>query len=170
LEQEEFDKIVSKLVEEFDLDSVADEILVKRAVMQLIRISRAEAYEATVGVGEKSAYWGMYISRLDNSLRGLFNDLAISRGKRLSLERGDALLVSLDEVMRKFAGFEQKSARSLNRGVRGRWGVNRGIRARRGVGLSARGELWLMWENDYPKLRATLKRRGKVGGKEAKTS
>jgi hypothetical protein len=160
LEQEEFDKIVSELVEEFDLDSVADEILVKRAVMQLIRISRAEAYEATVGVGEKSAYWGMYISRLDNSLRGLFNDLAISRGKRMKLEKGEALLVSLDEVIRKFAGIEQKSARA----------ANRGIKTRRRVCLSARGELWVMWKNDYPKLRSALKRRGKVGGQKTETS
>jgi hypothetical protein len=160
LEQEAFDKTVAELVLEFDLDSLADKILVERAAMYLIRIMRAEAYEATVGVSEKSAFWGTYIGRLDNTLRGLFNDLAISRGKRMKLEKGEALLVSLDEVIRKFAGIEQKSARA----------ANRGIKTRRRVCLSARGELWVMWKNDYPKLRSALKRRGKVGGQKTETS
>jgi len=159
-EQEAFDKVVSELTLEFDLDSLADKILVERAAMYLIRIMRAEAYDATVGVSEKSVFWGIYIGRLDNTLRGLFNDLAISRGKRMKLEKGEALLVSLDEVIRKFAGIEQKSART----------VNLGIKTRRLVGLSARSVLWVMWKNDYPKLRSTLKRRSKVGGKKAETS
>jgi hypothetical protein len=145
---------------EYDLDSVADKIMVERAAMYLIRIMRAEAYDATVGMSEKSAFWGTYIGRLDNTLRDLFNDLAISRGKRMQLEKGDALLVSLDEVMRKFASFEQKSAQA----------ANQGLKMRRLVGLSARGELWVMWETDYPKLRSALKRRGKVGEEKTETS
>jgi hypothetical protein len=160
LEQEAFDKTVAELVLEYDLDSVADKIMVERAAMYLIRIMRAEAYDATVGMSEKSAFWGTYIGRLDNTLRGLFNDLAISRGKRMQLEKGDALLVSLDEVMRKFASFEQKSAQA----------ANQGLKMRRLVGLSARGELWVMWETDYPKLRSALKRRGKVGEEKTETS
>ncbi len=159
MEQEAFEKGVSELVEEFDLDSVADKILVERAAMYLIRIMRAEAYEATVGMSEKSAFWGTYIGRLDNKLRGLFNDLVISRGKRMKLEKGDALLVSLDEVMRKFAGIEQKSPRT----------VKGDIKARR-FGSSVRVELWMMWRNDYPKLRLTLGRGGKVGGEKTETS
>ena len=112
LEQKRFDKVVTGLVEEFGLDSLADKILVERAAMYLIRIMRAEAYEAAVGVGEKSANRAAHIGKLDSMLRGLFNDLAISRGKRLRLEKGESLLVSLDDVMRKFARFEKESAES----------------------------------------------------------
>lgn len=43
LEREAFEKVVAELTEEFDLDSVADKILVERAAMYLIRIMRAEA-------------------------------------------------------------------------------------------------------------------------------
>lgn len=160
LEQETFDKVVVELVEEYDLDNVADKISVERAAMYLIHIMRAEAYEATVGLNEKTAYWGTYIGRMDTMLRGLFNDLAISRGKRMKLEKGDAMLVSIDEVMRKFTRVEQKSAQSKNQGVK----------MRRLAGLSARGELLVMWENDYPKLRSILKRGGKVGEEKTETS
>ena len=64
------------MVNEFDLESFADQILVERLAMYLLRIARAEAYECFVGVSEKSVVWGGYISRLDNTLRGLMNDLA----------------------------------------------------------------------------------------------
>jgi hypothetical protein len=79
---------------EFELESVADRILVERAAMYLVRIARAEAYEVAVGVTEKSALWGVYISRLDNTLRGLLNDLALTRVKRKQVEKDEALLVS----------------------------------------------------------------------------
>jgi len=65
----------------------------------LIRIARAEAYEAAVGVTEKSALWGAYISRLDNTLRGLLDDLAVTRLKRKQLARNEALLVSVDDYL-----------------------------------------------------------------------
>ncbi len=149
LEQETFDKCVAEMVEEYDLDGVADKILVERAAMYLIRIMRAEAYEATVGLNEKTAYWDTYIGRLDSMLRGLFNDLAISRGKRMKLEKGDAMLVSLDEVMRKFARVNSDQPKI------------HGLKMRRWDGLSLRGELLVMWETDYGKLRTTLKRRNR---------
>jgi hypothetical protein len=154
LEQETFDKAVAEMVEEYDLDGVADKIMVERAAMYLIRIMRAEAYEATVGLNEKTAYWDTYIGRLDSMMMRLFNDLAISRGKRLKLEKGDGLLVSLDAVIRKFGRVEQKSDQPTNHGLMmRRWG-----------GLSVRGELLVMWEKDYAKLKSILKRREKVGG------
>jgi hypothetical protein len=150
LEQEAFDKIVCELVEEYNLDGVADRILAGRSAMYLIHIMRAEAYEAAVGLNEKTAYWDAYIGRMDSMLRGLFNDLAISRAKRMKLEKGDGMLVSLDEVMHKFerANSDQPKIPGLkNR----RWG-----------GLSVRGELLAMWETDYRNLRTTLKRGDKV--------
>jgi hypothetical protein len=110
VEQEAFGKVVLQLTDEFELDSVADKILVERAAMYLVRITRAEAYEAGKGVSDKSAQFGNYISRMDNTVRGLFNDLAISRGKRRQHDHGEALLVSLDEVLKKFAKAEQKTA------------------------------------------------------------
>jgi hypothetical protein len=140
VEQEAFGKIVLQLTEEFELDSVADRILVERAAMYLIRIMRAEAYEAAKGVTEKSAQWGMYISRLDNTVRGLFNDLAISRGKRKQFERGEALLVSLDEVLKKFAKAEQEAGK-------------------RRLAQSPRKALWRKWRREYPKLRQAARRR-----------
>jgi hypothetical protein len=87
LEKRAFGRVASELMEEFELESVADRILVERAAMYLIRIARAEAYESAVGVTESSALWGGYISRLDNTLRGLLNDLALTRVKRKQLEK-----------------------------------------------------------------------------------
>jgi hypothetical protein len=150
-EQETFDKAVAEMVEEYDLDGVADKILVERAAMYLIRIMRAEAYEASVGLNEKTAYWDTYIGRLDSVMMRLFNDLAISRAKRLKLANGDGMLVSLDDVMRKFAK------------VSGDHPKNQDIKMRRRDGLSLRSELLVMWEIDYAKLKTTLKRGDIVG-------
>lgn len=158
LEQETFDKAVAEMVEEYDLDGAADKIMVERAAMYLIRIMRAEAYEASVGLNEKTAYWDTYIGRLDSVMMRLFNDLAISRAKRLKLEKGDGLLVSLDDVMRKFAK------------VSGDHPKNQDIKMRRWDGLSLRSELLVMWETDYAKLRTTLKRGDKVGKEKTETS
>jgi hypothetical protein len=160
LEQETFDKAVSEMVEEYDLDGVADKIMAERAAMYLIRIMRAEAYEATVGLNAKTAYWDIYIGKMDSMMMRLFNDLAISRGKRMKLEKGDALLVDFDEIMRKFGRLEQKSDQPNKQG----------IKMRRRGGLSVRGELLVMWEKDYAKIRTTLKRGEKVGGEKTETS
>jgi uncharacterized NAD(P)/FAD-binding protein YdhS len=152
MEQEAFGKIVLQLTEEFELDNVADRILVERAAMYLVRIMRAEAYEATKDVTERSAQWGMYISRLDNILRGLFNDLAISRGKRKQFERGEALLVSLDEVLKKFAKAEQKVPEA----------------EKRRLVQSPRRALLRKWRREYPKLRQAVRRRADI--EQAKNS
>lgn len=90
-EREMFDKIVLELVEEYSLDGFADKIMVERAAMYLIRISRAEAYEAKVGVSEKSAFWGAYVGKLDNIVKGacfVIWLLAGENGCRLRRVRG----------------------------------------------------------------------------------
>ncbi len=152
VEQEAFGKIVLQLTEEFELDSVADRILVERAAMYLIRIMRAEAYEAGKGVTEKSALWGMYISRLDNTVRGLFNYLAISRGKRRQFDHGEALLVSLDEVLKKFVTGEKKTPDSE-------------VEKKR-FAQSPRRALLRRWRREYPKLREVARRRTDHGQTE----
>ena len=103
LEKRAFGKVVLELMEQYELEGVADRILAERAGMYLIRIARAEAYEAAVGVTEKSSLWGAYISRLDTTLRGLLGDLAVTRAKRKQLEKNEALLVSVDDLLKKFA-------------------------------------------------------------------
>jgi hypothetical protein len=149
LERRAFRKVVSELMEEFELESVADRILVERAGMYLIRIARAEAYEAAVGVTEKSALWGAYISRLDNTLRGLFNDLAVTRLKRKQLGKNEALLVSVDDLIKKFAKTEAEPRK-------------RGAEKRRVV-VAQRRTLLSSWKREYPKLRLTIKRGEKAG-------
>jgi hypothetical protein len=139
-EKEAFEKVVSGLMEEFELDSVADRILVERVAMYLVRIARLEAYEAAVGVTEKSALWGVYISRLDNTLRGLLNDLAVTRLKRKQLEKDEALLVSVDDVLKKFAKAESEQKR-------------------RRVALTQRKGLLSSWKRESRKLRMAV---GKV--------
>lgn len=149
LEKRAFEKVVSKLIEEFELESLADRILVERAAMYLIRIARAEDYDAAVGVTEKTALWGGYISRLDNTLRGLLNDLAVTRVKRKQLEKDEALLVSVDELLRKFAktGAEPRKHAKLK------------IEKRRAV-FAQRRVLLRSWRGEYKKLRLNI-RRGK---------
>ena len=150
IEQEAFDKIVTGLVEEFEMDSLADHILVERAAMYLIRIMRAEAYDASVGVTEKTAFWGYYITRLDKTLRGLFEDLAISRGKRKQLEKGEAMLVSIDEVIKKFAKTTQDTAQEAET-------ANGDILREDNVGQMRRA-VYIKWKQEYPKLKSTLRR------------
>jgi len=148
-EKRVFDRFVSKLNDEFELESVADRILVERAAMYLIRIARAEAYEVAVGVSEKSVLWGAYISRLDNTLRGLLNDLAVTRVKRKKLEKSEALFVSVDEVLKKFAKAEPRKRVEL-------------VEARRAV-LEPRRLLLASWRRERRKLSLTVGRGEVVG-------
>ena len=104
LEKEAYDWLVRELSEQYGLEGLADQIYVWRAAMYLIRIARAETYESAVGVTEKSALWGAYISRLDNTLRGLLNDLAVTRVKRKRLEKGEQLMVNVENLLEKLAG------------------------------------------------------------------
>ena len=138
-EKKAFRKLANQLIDEFELESVADQILVERVAMYLIRIARAETYESFVGVGEKSMLWGGYISRLDNTLRALMNDLAITRSKRMQLEKQDNLLVSIDELIKKFAKEKGEISRT---------------RKRRAVS-SPRRMILSNWRQEYKKLRLT---------------
>jgi len=147
LEKKAFRKVVSGLIEEFELDSVADRILVERVAMYLIRIARLEAYEVAVGVSEKSALWGAYISRLDNTLRGLLNDLAVTRLKRKQLEKNEALLVSVDDVVKKFAKAEAEPRKH----------------EKRRAALTPRKALLSSWRRECRKLRFAIKKVEKVG-------
>ena len=152
LEARAFDKVVSELMGEFELESLADRILVERAAMYLIRIARAEAYESVVGVSTSSALWGGYISRLDNTLRGLLNDLALTRVKRKQLEKNEALLVSLDEVIQKFA----------KAGTTPRKRVKFEVEKQR-VFLVQRRTVLMSWRKEYGKLSLTVRRGKDVG-------
>jgi len=140
----------SRMVEEFELDCFVDRILVERVAMYLVRIARAEAYETAVGVSDKSVLWGGYISRLDNTLRGLLNDLAVSRVKRKQLEKNEALLVSVDELMKKFAKAEVGSRRGRRTG-------------KRRATVSSRMALLSSWRSDYKKLCLTVRRDEDIG-------
>lgn len=102
-EREAYDWLVKELIGQYGLEGVADQILVWRAALYLIRIARVETYESAVGVTEKSVLWGSYISRLDNSLRRLLNDLAITRLQRKRLERDEGLMVSVEGLLEKLA-------------------------------------------------------------------
>ena len=152
LEKEAFEKVVSELMGEFELESVADRILVERAAMYLIRIARAEAYESAVGVTESSALWGSYISRLDNTLRGLLNDLALTRVKRQRLEKNEALLVSLDEVIQKFAKARTVPRKHVKVEV-----------AKQHACLAQRMMLLISWRREYSKLSLAVRRGNDVG-------
>ena len=100
LEKEVYESLVSEFVKEYYLDKVVDTMMVNRAAMYMIRIARGEAYEAGVGVSEKSVEWGKYIARLDNSLRGLLRDLALTRSKRKEGEKGK-LSVDIEHLLRQ---------------------------------------------------------------------
>jgi len=106
LEKLAFEQLVKELTKQYELDMVADRILAERTAMYLIRVSRAEAYEATVGITDKSVFWGTYISRLDNTLRGLLNDLAVSRAKRKGLEKAEQLMVNIEDLLESLANTE----------------------------------------------------------------
>jgi len=101
VEKKAYDWLVRALVEQYGLEGLADQIFVWRAAMYLLRIARAETYESAVGVTEKSAMWGAYISRLDNTLRGLLNDLAVTRLKRKRLEKGEELMVNVENLLER---------------------------------------------------------------------
>ena len=102
VEKRAYDWIVPELTGGYGLEGLVDEILVGRVAMYLIRIVRAEVYEANVGVSDKSVVWGKYIAGLDKALRGLFKDLALTRGQRRELEKDD-VLVDVDRLLQVLA-------------------------------------------------------------------
>lgn len=113
VERAAYDWLVSELMEQYELEGVADEILAGRVAMYLVRIARAEAYESAMGVTDRSVLWGKYVSRLDNTLRGLMRDLAITRAKRKQLEKSEELMVSVDDLLKKFVKRSERRARKF---------------------------------------------------------
>jgi hypothetical protein len=104
MERQAYDDLVSELMDQYGLEGLVDEISVSRAAMYLIRAVRAEVYEANVGVSDLAVAWGRYIAGLDNMLRGLLKDLALSRSERKKAEKGD-VLVDVDKLL---SGIEKK--------------------------------------------------------------
>jgi len=102
VERKAYDCVVSELMGQYGLEGLADEILVGRVAMYLIRIARAEVYEANVGVSDESAVWGKYIAGLDSTLRVLLKDLALTRAERKKLEKG-GVLVDVDQLLNGLA-------------------------------------------------------------------
>lgn len=145
LEREGYDWLVSELTEQYELEGVADEILAGRVAMYLIRIARAETYESMVGVTDKSVSWGKYISRLDNTLRGVMRDLAVTRAKRKQLEKGEELMVSVDDLLKKFV---EKSDAETKKFVR--------VQKRRKVRAPMRRVL-TDWRRECRRLRVTIR-------------
>jgi hypothetical protein len=103
IEKEAYEQLVKELTKHYKLDMVADRILAERAAMYLIKISRVETHEAASGVTQKSLFLGNYITRLDNTLRGFLNDLAVSRLKRKNLEKTEQLMVNMEDILERLA-------------------------------------------------------------------
>ena len=98
VERKAYETIVSELKEEYGLQGLADEILVERVAMYLIRVARAEVYEAHVGVSTSSVAWGKYIADLDKMLRVFLRELVLTRASQKSLRRND-VLADVDDLL-----------------------------------------------------------------------
>ena len=112
VEKQAYDGLVAELMREYGLEGLADEILVRRLAMYLIRVARVEVYEANVGVSDASAVLGRYIVGLDNMLRNLLRDLALTRSERKKAEKGD-VLVDVDMLLNSLAKRENAEARAV---------------------------------------------------------
>jgi len=112
VERKAYDWLVSELMNQYALEGLADEILVGRVAMYLIRIARAEVYEANVGVSDASSVWGRYIADLDDTLRVLLKDLALTRAERMKLEKDD-MLVDVDRLLNDLARKPKVKPRAL---------------------------------------------------------
>ena len=77
-------------------------------------------------------------------------DLAVTRVKRKQLEKNEALLVSVDELMKKFAKAEVGSRRE-------------GRARKRRATVGSRRVLLSSWRKDYRKLCLTVRRDEGVG-------
>jgi len=140
VEKKAFDGLMSKLMHQYGLSGLADEILVERVAMYLVRIARAEVYEANVGVSDFSVVWGRYIAGLDKTLRFLLRDLAITRVERKKLEKDDVLV----DVDRLLSGLKQRSR------------VRPTVERRTALKRSPTGLLLSDWETDRPRLRSIV--------------
>jgi hypothetical protein len=98
VERKAYETIVSELKEQYSLQGLADEILVERVAMYLIRAARAEVYEAHVGVSTSSVAWGKYVADLDKMLRVFLRELVLTRASQKSLRRND-VLADVDDLL-----------------------------------------------------------------------
>jgi hypothetical protein len=112
LEKQAYDWVVQELTRQYDLDGLADEILVRRVAMYLIRALRAEVYEANVGISDKSVAWGKYMVELDRGLRALLKDLALTWSDRVKRDKDD-LLVSVDRLLEGLAKKPKAETRAI---------------------------------------------------------
>lgn len=76
------------------------------------------SHESTVGVTDKSVFWGTYISKLDNTLRRLLNDLAVSRAKRKGLEKAEQLMVNIEDLLQSLTNRTIQKERTTKRPLR----------------------------------------------------
>jgi len=120
-EEKAYDTLISELIKQYSLEGLADEIPAQRVTMNLIRIARAEAYEAHVGVSDKSIVLGKYIAKLDGSLRAFLGDLALTPTKRRRRDKGDLLA----DVERLLERMEKK--RKPGKGILGEVLSNMGL-------------------------------------------
>lgn len=102
VERQAYEKFVSELMSQYGLEGFADEVLAGRVAMYLVRIARAEVYEANVGVSAASAVWGKYIADLDKTLRSILRDLAVTRRER-NKQGKDDVLVGVDQLLHVLA-------------------------------------------------------------------
>ena len=98
VEQKVYDSVVSELMAQYVLEGLVDEILVERVAMYLIRVARAEVYEAHVGVSSASVAWGKYVAGLDKMLWVFLRELALTRASKKSLQRND-VLADVDDLL-----------------------------------------------------------------------
>jgi hypothetical protein len=98
VEKSAYEAVISELIAQYDLEGSVDEILVERVAMYLIRLARAEVYEANVGVSTASMAWGKYIAGLDKELRTLLRELALTKASRKSIARND-VLTDVDDLL-----------------------------------------------------------------------
>ena len=115
VERQAYETVAGELRAQYGLEGLADEILVERVAMYLIRIARAEVYEAHVGVSSASLVWGRYVAGLDNMLRVLLRELALTRASKKSLQRND-VLADVDELLSTVMRKSKKERRIYRRG------------------------------------------------------
>lgn len=172
LEREAYEETVKELMEQYGLEGLADEILASRVAMYLIRIARVEGYESTVGVTDKSVLLGKYITQLDNTLRRLMNDLAVTRAKRKQFEKSERLMVGVDDLLKKF--IRECEPRTKKRRVYRREPAKRRAKKhvlveRRGRKAVIMGALLKDWRRESRGLRQMIER-GEKGGEEKEDS
>jgi len=130
VERSEYEWLGSELVKQYALEGLVDEILVGRVAMYLIRIARAEVYEANVGVSNAPVAWGRDVGDLEKILRGLLKDLALTRSEQKKLEKDD-LMVDFDRLLNDFTRKAKIGSRAARKYVP--VGLRRKIRMKKGA-------------------------------------